>query len=104
MPEAVLRAGIRAVCALRLREERRRDPQALVAALRASDVAIETAAANLQHYEVPTAFFTRVLGPRMKYSSCYFPAGVDTLAAAEDDAKDALNKTKDRTAPVMPSK
>jgi cyclopropane-fatty-acyl-phospholipid synthase len=84
VPEPVLRAGIRAVCALRLREERRRDPQALVAALRDSDVAIETAAANAQHYEVPTALFTRVLGPRLKYSSCYFPVGVDTLAAAED--------------------
>ena len=84
VPEPVLRAGIRAVCALRLREERRRDPQALVAALRGSEVALDTAAANVQHYEVPTAFFARVLGPRMKYSSCYFPAGVDTLAAAED--------------------
>jgi cyclopropane-fatty-acyl-phospholipid synthase len=84
VPEQVLRAGIRAVCALRLREERRRDPHQLIAALRASELAVETAAANAQHYEVPTAFFARVLGPRLKYSSCYWPDGVTTLAAAEE--------------------
>lgn len=84
VPEQVLRAGIRAVCALRLRQERRRDPRELVARLRASELAIETAAANAQHYEVPTAFFARVLGPRLKYSSCYWPDGVTALAAAED--------------------
>ncbi len=84
VPEQILRAGIRAVCALRLREERRRDPRELIDALRASELAIATDAANAQHYEVPTAFFTRVLGPRLKYSSCYWPDGVTTLAAAED--------------------
>lgn len=90
VPEAVLRAGIRAVCALRLRQERRGGieaeqarHQALVDQLRASDIAIETAAANAQHYEVPPAFFELVLGPHLKYSSCYFPPGVTELGAAE---------------------
>jgi len=65
VPEPVLRAGIRAVCALRLRQEQRRAPgyqQALVAELRKRDLAIDTAAANAQHYEVPAVFFQRVLG------------------------------------------
>jgi cyclopropane-fatty-acyl-phospholipid synthase len=86
IPAPVLRAGIRAVCALRLRQERRRPAgyhQALIAGLRGSDVAIATAAANAQHYEVPAAFFQHVLGPQLKYSGCYWPAGVDTLGAAE---------------------
>jgi cyclopropane-fatty-acyl-phospholipid synthase len=86
VPLPVLRAGIRAICALRLRQERRRAPgyaAALVAELRGSDIAIATAAANAQHYEVPAAFFQLVLGPHLKYSSGYWPAGVDTLGAAE---------------------
>ena len=86
VPEPVLRAGIRAICALRLRQERRRPPgypDALIALLRASDIAIATAAANAQHYEVPPAFFARVLGPHLKYSCCYWPAGVEALGAAE---------------------
>jgi hypothetical protein len=37
--------------------------------------------ANAQHYEVPAAFFDQVLGPRRKYSCCYWPPGVTDLAA-----------------------
>lgn len=81
-----MRAGIRAVCALRLHEERRRPPgfrDAFVEELKRGEVAIETAAANAQHYEVPAAWFGKVLGPHRKYSSCYWPAGVTELGAAE---------------------
>ena len=89
VPEPVLRATIRAICAQRLRQERgtieaeAARHAALVETLRASDVAIETAAANAQHYEVPSAFYQRVLGPHLKYSSCYWPSGVTELGAAE---------------------
>jgi cyclopropane-fatty-acyl-phospholipid synthase len=89
VPEPAIRAGIRAICALRLREQRagveeeQARHQALVASLRASEIAIETAAANTQHYEVPPAFFQAVLGPHLKYSSCYWPPGVTDLGAAE---------------------
>jgi cyclopropane-fatty-acyl-phospholipid synthase len=86
VPEPVLRSAIRAVCALRLREQRQRGPRALpilIDELRRSDIAIEATAANEQHYEVPTAFFERVLGPHLKYSSCYWPTGVRTLGDAE---------------------
>ncbi len=57
--------------------------RALLADLRRSPLAVETAAANEQHYELPPAFFGHVLGPRRKYSGCYWPAGVSTLAEAE---------------------
>nr|HEX4317215.1 cyclopropane-fatty-acyl-phospholipid synthase family protein [Kofleriaceae bacterium] len=89
VPEPLLRVAIRAICAQRLREQRgtleheQQRHQAFVDELRRSDVAIETAAANAQHYEVPAAFFERVLGPHLKYSSCYWPPGVDTLGGAE---------------------
>jgi cyclopropane-fatty-acyl-phospholipid synthase len=46
-------------------------------------VAIETAAANRQHYELPAEFFALVLGPRRKYSACVWPAGIASLAEAE---------------------
>jgi cyclopropane-fatty-acyl-phospholipid synthase len=86
VPERLLRAGIRAVCALRLRQEARRDRRdAFARELAAAPIAVETAAANAQHYEVPAGFFARVLGPRLKYSGCYWPAGVDTLGEAEEE-------------------
>jgi cyclopropane-fatty-acyl-phospholipid synthase len=89
-PEAVLRAAIRAVCAARLRACARGGAfaasarqQAFVEELRRSPIAVATEAANAQHYEVPAAFYQLVLGPHLKYSSGYWPAGVETLAASE---------------------
>jgi cyclopropane-fatty-acyl-phospholipid synthase len=87
VPDPVLRAGIRAVCASRLRRERRRPAgfkDELVERLRRSPIAEHVEKANEQHYEVPAEFFRLVLGPRLKYSSCLWPEGVDTLARAED--------------------
>ena len=46
-------------------------------------MAIETAAANEQHYEVGTGVLKAMLGPRMKYSSCLYPTGSETLGQAE---------------------
>ncbi|OCZ66678.1 cyclopropane-fatty-acyl-phospholipid synthase [Achromobacter xylosoxidans] len=90
LPDALLRLGMRRLCAQRLAQEyaggieawTERDRQ-LIAALRASAVAIHTDAANTQHYELPTAFFQLCLGARMKYSSCYYPTGGETLDQAE---------------------
>jgi len=84
VPELVLRASIRAVCALRLREQRSVDPLQIVDELKKSDLHVENDAPNTQHYEVPAAFFQRVLGPHLKYSSCYWPSGIRTLGDAEE--------------------
>ena len=72
LPDALLRAGIRRLCAQRLREEHALDPDAaarrhsaLVADLRQSAVALHVDAANRQHYELPPGFFERCLGPRL---------------------------------------
>jgi len=53
--------------------------------LRKSAIAVETEAANAQHYEVPTEFFDLVLGPRKKYSACVWGRGVSSLTQAEED-------------------
>ena len=91
LPDAAIRAGIRRLCAQRLEDERAGGvelqslrQQELLELLRQSPVAIETDAANAQHYELPPAFFTHCLGPRLKYSSCYYPRGNETLAEAEE--------------------
>lgn len=91
LPDSLLRFGIRRLLAQRLREEdkgsaeaQRAHLQALIEELRRSPIAIETAAANEQHYEVPTRFYQLCLGPRLKYSGALWPAGVTTLAEAEE--------------------
>jgi cyclopropane-fatty-acyl-phospholipid synthase len=52
-------------------------------------IATHTEAANAQHYEVPAAFFARVLGPHRKYSSCLYAGGATSLAEAELAALEA---------------
>ena len=91
LPDFLLRFGIRRLLAQRLREEdkggveaQRAHLQALIAELRRSPIAIATAAANEQHYEVPTRFYQLCLGPRLKYSGALWPASVTTLAEAEE--------------------
>lgn len=65
-------------------EEAARVTQAFVDELDASPVAVQTAAANEQHYEVPTPYFEAVLGARMKYSCCLYPDPSTTLDEAEE--------------------
>ncbi len=91
IPDALLRHGIRRLCAARLVQEHANDITAADAIfrkrlneLRQSPLAIETDAANRQHYEVPTAFFKLCLGKRLKYSSCFYPNGNETLDQAEE--------------------
>ena len=91
VPDALTRLGIRRLCAQRLREEGAHDLvradarfRELLDELRRSPIAIETAAANEQHYEVPARFFELCLGKRLKYSSAYYPTGQESLDEAEE--------------------
>ena len=90
LPDLLIRFGIRQLLAARIREELRLGCEGLshldrkfVAEIRQSPIAIHTASANDQHYEVPAAYFDLVLGPHRKYSSCLWPDGVTDLGAAE---------------------
>lgn len=91
IPDALLRLGIRRIVAQRIREfERIGFDDAATALvryvdqLRAGPIAIDTRAANTQHYEVSAAFFQLVLGPRLKYSCGFWPDEATTLAESEE--------------------
>jgi len=91
IPDALARAGMRRLMHQRLVEQLAGGPEAararlsaLIEELRGSPIAIETDAANSQHYEVPAEFFHAHLGPRLKYSCCLYPTGRETLAQAEE--------------------
>jgi len=92
LPDAVIRAGIRALNRRRLGEEHRGGIEALrehqrsfVRMLRQSPIAVLTEAANEQHYEVPPEFFQLVLGANRKYSCCYYASGTESLDEAEEN-------------------
>jgi cyclopropane-fatty-acyl-phospholipid synthase len=91
LSDPLVRAGIRVACRRRLASVRRGGLEAQQARLeawlgelRASPVAIETVRTNAQHYEVAPELFRLILGPRLKYSCCLWPQGVESLAHAEE--------------------
>jgi cyclopropane-fatty-acyl-phospholipid synthase len=91
LPDWLVRVGIRRLLSRRLREEDRGSPELqqahlmrLIHQLELGPVAIETAAANAQHYEVPARFFQLVLGKHLKYSSALWLEGTRTLDQAEE--------------------
>jgi cyclopropane-fatty-acyl-phospholipid synthase len=96
VPDWLIRNRIRSLLAARLREEDLGDPQRQqqrlmerVRQLRASPIAINTREANEQHYEVSTAFYLKVLGKNLKYSSCWYDSFDIAQAAAGLDAAEA---------------
>jgi len=95
LPDAVLRLGVSALVEgahRKLAAAPRRDhlEAEFARAMAEMPVAIDTEAANAQHYEVPAAFFGLVLGSRRKYSACLYGPNVASLDSAEARA---LSKT-----------
>lgn len=91
LPDAVIRAGIRRVLEKRLRNERDSLPpdlpgrrQRMQELFATGPIAESTDAARRQHYEAPTELFLQMLGPRLKYSGCFWEPTVDELADAEE--------------------
>jgi cyclopropane-fatty-acyl-phospholipid synthase len=91
LPDSLIRWGIRELDKKRLRLEdlgdhgkQRQALERFVEELKKSPVAVQIHKPKEQHYELPPAFFEKILGKWMKYSSCYWPQGVDSLDKAEE--------------------
>ena len=92
IPDVLIRAGIRKLLKQRLKDEDKGNTElqqqhlmALINELKASPIAVNTADANQQHYEVPTAFYQYCLGKNLKYSCGYWKDGVSDIDTSEDD-------------------
>jgi cyclopropane-fatty-acyl-phospholipid synthase len=88
LPDWLIRLGIRRLLRQRLADIDHPSPAVQVVGyaeqLRSMPVAINTAESKEQHYEVPTLFYQKCLGPRLKYSSCLYERGDESLARAEE--------------------
>ena len=90
IPDTIVRYGIRQLLQGRLGEQRKRFQTVQGAKpgfyerLRKEPIAVQTADANRQHYEMPAEMFKYILGPRLKYSCALYPSGAESLNQAED--------------------
>jgi cyclopropane-fatty-acyl-phospholipid synthase len=90
LPDWLVRYGIRRLLASRLQQEASALASEKTLAefadeLKQEPIAILTDKANEQHYEVPSQFFELVLGPRLKYSCCWYPDPHTPLDNAEEE-------------------
>ena len=90
LPDALVRLGIRRLLRQRLAQQHVHDPvrvqqdlMSWIAECRRGPIAVDTKAANEQHYEVPAAFYGHVLGRYRKYSSGLWPAQGGDLDSTE---------------------
>lgn len=89
LPDPILRFGIHLLVGRMKRKLAMLSPQveeAFVQSMSSLPIAHDVRAANRQHYELPPEFFALSLGPRRKYSCCFYETGAETLAQAEDAA------------------
>nr|WP_295928494.1 class I SAM-dependent methyltransferase [uncultured Dyadobacter sp.] len=100
IPDFLIRMRIRQLLQQRLDSEHKDNVEqqqehlaSFIEKLKASPIAVNTADANEQHYEVPTEFYQYCLGKHLKYSSGYWKPGVADLHTAE---KDMLELTCER--------
>lgn len=98
-PDLLLRFGTRTAASRKLRRLRlggleamaeRKDGMAIRA--RSGPVAEDPHHANEQHYELPAEFMALFLGPRMKYSACWWPDTVRDLGGAEEAMLDVTTR------------
>jgi cyclopropane-fatty-acyl-phospholipid synthase len=85
LPDCLIRFGIRQRLHRKLRQLQAEphSPESWIERLASTPLATETAAANEQHYEVPTDYFLQALGPHLKYSSAYWNEDCHSLEQAE---------------------
>ena len=93
IPDVLIRFGIRYLVAQRLQEESKKfssnekdQKECFVSEMTESSIAINTADANSQHYELPAEFFNLVLGGHNKYSGCLWNQDIETLTDAETES------------------
>ena len=91
IPDYFIRQGIVKNCENRLNNENVSNTekvsskkQSWIQQMKESPIALVPEKANEQHYEVPPAFFENVLGKHLKYSSGYWPDGVNSLDESEE--------------------
>jgi cyclopropane-fatty-acyl-phospholipid synthase len=91
LPDWAIRYGIRKMCRERLKsldhpsiDLLQKQLDTYIDALKNSPIAVHTADANRQHYELPPEFFLLTLGKNLKYSSTFWTEGCTSLDESEE--------------------
>ncbi|MEC7564995.1 MAG: cyclopropane-fatty-acyl-phospholipid synthase family protein [Planctomycetota bacterium] len=78
-----MRRAIRNLCRKRILREQRNQEKG-ISRIESAEIAVETEAANEQHYEVPAEFYALVLGHHRKYSCGWWETDTNNLDQSEE--------------------
>ena len=86
IPDFLLRIAVKFISKARIKKSSSFSEKLdVISSLRDGSIAELTPFANKQHYEVPTAFFEKVLGSKLKYSCSLFSDNQKSLNDAETE-------------------
>ena len=86
IPDFLLRIAVKFISKARLKRSNSfSEKLAVLSSLKDGPIAESTPSANKQHYEVPPAFFEKVLGSKLKYSCSLFSDNQKNLNDAETE-------------------
>jgi len=96
VPDLLIRLAVKFRLSSKLRRQRVEDVEErsnrlklFIEDLKDQPIAIKTERANQQHYELPSEFFTKILGDNLKYSSGYWEE-----ENSEHDLEESLTKAE----------
>ena len=86
IPDFLLRIAVKSISKARIKNSKGfSEKLAVLNSLKDGPIAESTPSANKQHYEVPPAFFEKVLGSKLKYSCSLFNNNQKSLNDAETE-------------------
>lgn len=103
IPDFLLRKGVRKLVKKRAKKQNKLSIEArfeylakFIEELKNQPIAVQTEAANEQHYELPPEFFEKILGRNLKYSCCYWPDDLSyKKIKKEPDLESQLDQAED---------
>lgn len=103
VPDFLLRLGIKRLIKKRAEKQNKLSIEArydylndFIKKLKKQPIAVQTDAANEQHYELPPEFFEKILGRNLKYSCCYWSDNLNyKKLKKQDDLEQRLDQAED---------
>src|SRR6056297_1637002 len=102
LPDFLVRKGVQRLIKKRVKKQNRLSIedrfdylQKFIKELREQPIAVETEAANEQHYELPPEFFEEILGRNLKYSCCFWSDDLKTKKLLkQNDLRERLDQAE----------
>lgn len=104
LPDLLLRKGVQWLVEKRIKKQNKLSIEArfnylfnFIEKIKEQPIAVKTEEANEQHYELPPAFFEKILGKNLKYSCCLWSDNIRTKKLLkQNNLPERLNQAEEK--------